>query len=48
MEKELDQVYRKYKEAKDEIKYQNNVKANNERMILISEMNEMRQESEEK
>ena len=33
MEKELDQVDQQYKKAKDEIKYQNNEQANNERMI---------------
>ena len=46
MEKELDQADKKYSEAKDEIQYQNNVKANHERMI--SELNEMRQETEER
>ena len=46
MEHELEQIDQKYKEAKNEIEYQTNVKANNERMI--SNVNEMRQESEEK
>ena len=46
MERELDQADKKYEEAKNEIQYQNNVKANNERMI--SELNEMRQETEER